>query len=79
MSVFGKAVLGLGFFCVLGLEPCVLDSTSGNEQNIVTVSIWNLTNLSMIGYGTLVQTQRDLLKNLGDETMLIFNAQRFQE
>ena len=21
-------VLGLGFFCVLGLEPCVLDSTS---------------------------------------------------
>ena len=25
-----KAVLGLGlgFFCVLGLEPCVLDSTS---------------------------------------------------
>ena len=30
-SVLGKAVLGLGFFCVLGLglEPCVLDSTSG--------------------------------------------------
>ena len=27
VSVFGKAVLGLGFFCVLGLEPCVLDST----------------------------------------------------
>ena len=31
-SVLGKAVLGLGlgFFCVLGLglEPCVLDSTS---------------------------------------------------
>ena len=34
VSVLGKAVLGLGFFCVLGLglglEPCVLDSTSGN-------------------------------------------------
>ena len=31
VSVLGKAVLGLGFFCVLGLglEPCVLDSTSG--------------------------------------------------
>ena len=32
-SVLGKSVLGLslGFFCVLGLglEPCVLDSTSG--------------------------------------------------
>ena len=29
-SVLGKAVLGLGFFCVLGLglEPCVLDSTT---------------------------------------------------
>ena len=29
-SVLGKAVLGLGFFCVLGLglEPCVLDSNS---------------------------------------------------
>ena len=23
-----ESVLGLGFFCVLGLEPCVLDSTS---------------------------------------------------
>ena len=34
VSVLGKAVLGLGlglgFFCVLGLEPCILDSTSGN-------------------------------------------------
>ena len=31
-SVLGKAVLGLGlvFFCVLGLEPCVLDSSSDN-------------------------------------------------
>ena len=30
VSVLEKAVLGLGFFCVLGLglEPCVLDSTS---------------------------------------------------
>ena len=37
-SVLGKAVLGLGlgFFCVLGYEPCVLDSTSG-----ITVSgLW---------------------------------------
>ena len=33
-SVLGKAVLGLGFFCVLGLglEPCVLDSTSGHSN-----------------------------------------------
>ena len=30
----------------------VLASIYCNEQNIVTVSIWNLTNLSMIGYGT---------------------------
>ena len=34
VSVLGKAVLGLGlvFFCVLGLglDPCVLDSTSAN-------------------------------------------------
>ena len=32
-SVWGKAVLGLGFFCVLGvsLEHCVLDSTSGHQ------------------------------------------------
>ena len=32
VSVLGKAVLGLGlgFFCVLGLEPCVLDSTSAD-------------------------------------------------
>ena len=34
VSALGKAVLGLrlGFFCVLGLglEPCVLDSTSAN-------------------------------------------------
>ena len=31
-SVLGRAVLGLslGFFCVLGLEPSVLDSTSDN-------------------------------------------------
>ena len=28
VSVLGKAVLGLVFFCVLGLEPCVLYSTS---------------------------------------------------
>ena len=32
VSVLGKAVLGLGFFCVLGLEPCVLDSTSALNQ-----------------------------------------------
>ena len=35
VSVLGKAVLGLGlgFFCVLGLglEPCVLDSTSDSK------------------------------------------------
>ena len=34
-SVIGKSVLGLGFFCVLGLciEPCVLDSTSTLSTN----------------------------------------------
>ena len=32
VSVLGKAVLGLGTFCVLGLEPCVLNSTSGVES-----------------------------------------------
>ena len=32
VSVLGRAVLGLGFFCVLGLEPCVLDSTSGGHN-----------------------------------------------
>ena len=31
-SVLRRAALGLGFFCVLGLEPCVLDSTSGKLQ-----------------------------------------------
>ena len=36
VSVLGKAVLGLGlgFFCVLGLEPCVLDSTSADCKEI---------------------------------------------
>ena len=30
-SVLGRCVLGFGFFlCVLGLESCVLDSTSGD-------------------------------------------------
>ena len=29
-AVLGRAVVGLGFFCILslGLEPCVLDTTS---------------------------------------------------
>ena len=37
VSVLGKAVLGigLGFFCVFGLEPCVLDSTSDNCLNLI--------------------------------------------
>ena len=34
VSVLGKAVLGLGFFCVLGLGPCVLDSTSGRDERV---------------------------------------------
>ena len=38
-SVHGKAVLGLGFFCVLGLEPCVLDSTSDNDLNTANPNI----------------------------------------
>ena len=41
VSVLGKAVLGLGlgFFCVLGLglEPCVLDSTSGKYDFIINM------------------------------------------
>ena len=42
VSVLGKVVLGLGleFFCVLGLEPCVLDSTSA-IQNSCTLR-WQL-------------------------------------
>ena len=36
-SVLGKTVLGLGFFCVLGLKPCVLDSTSGTHSNYCEV------------------------------------------
>ena len=44
VSVLGKAVLGLGFFCVLGLglEPCVLDSTSNDDNE--NVSFANLGN-----------------------------------
>ena len=43
-SVLGRAVLGLGlgFFCVLGLglEPCVLDSTSDYEiKGLKTISL----------------------------------------
>ena len=37
-SVFGKAVLGLGFFffvLCLGFEPCVLDSTSGLQYWVI--------------------------------------------
>ena len=34
-SVLGKAVLGLEFFCVLGREPCVLDSTSDQKEALV--------------------------------------------
>ena len=41
-SVLGRAVLGLGlrFFCVLvlGLEPCVLDSTSDNESHHLIIA-----------------------------------------
>ena len=38
VSVLGKGVLGLGFFCVLGLEPCVLDSTSGLYSGVCHVA-----------------------------------------
>ena len=43
-SVLGRAVLGLGFFCVLGLdlEPCVLDSTSDvylSNSNVFMLSV----------------------------------------
>ena len=33
--VLGRAVLGLGLFCVLGLKPCVLDSTFVNNSQLV--------------------------------------------
>ena len=36
-SVLGRAVLGLGFFCVLGLQPCVLDSTSVIQRTLLLV------------------------------------------
>ena len=38
-SALGRAALGLGFFCVvgLGLEPCVLDSTSDNYSSVFTL------------------------------------------
>ena len=36
-SALGGAALGHGFFCVLGLEPCVLDSTSAKN-----ISAWKL-------------------------------------
>ena len=35
-SVLEKAVLGLGFFCILGLELCVLDSTSALVYRHIT-------------------------------------------
>ena len=43
VSVLGKAVLGLGFFCVigLGLEPCVLDSTSDYLWPSLTLTLEN--------------------------------------
>ena len=45
-SVLGKAVLGLGFFCVLGLEPSVLDSTSAIGLHLHTLqsSVFKLTS-----------------------------------
>ena len=46
VSVLGKAVLGLGFFCVLGLglEPWVLDSTSD-------VLLWRKPGLDLLVKG----------------------------
>ena len=40
-SVLGKAVLGLGleFFCVQGLEPCVLEPTSANFTIALSVFV----------------------------------------
>ena len=35
-SVLGRAVPGLGFFCALGLEPCVLDFTSDQSAACYT-------------------------------------------
>ena len=65
-SVLGRAVvgLGLGFFCVLGLglEPCVLDSTSAGH----VVSSWNRTVTAMIIPAWWLQTSGK------------FNGQEFQ-
>ena len=55
VSVLGKAVLGLGFFCVLGLEPCVLDSTSAYNISKFQVS-------SLSGFGFFVSNKKVLYK-----------------
>ena len=61
-SVLGKAVLGLGFFCVLGLKPCVLDSTSGilspvitKQQSSVKHHVRKLDQLPIIAQVTFTQ------------------------
>ena len=36
-SVLGRCLLGLGFFFILGLEPCVLDSTSGKVLTVTAI------------------------------------------
>ena len=59
-SVLGKAVLGLEFFCVLGLEPSVLDSTSVNHTctlkmygaaPAIVIFYWNSKNCNKILFG----------------------------
>ena len=42
-SVPRRRALGLEFFCVLGLglEPCVLDSTSGDKSNTWRILFWS--------------------------------------
>ena len=49
------SVLGLGFFCVLGLEPCVLDSTSAYNISKFQVS-------SLSGFGFFVSNKKVLYK-----------------
>ena len=58
-SVLGKVVLGLGFFCVLGLglEPCVLDSTSAKDFKMCPRGRPQGLHLGKFDYGVMVRYQ----------------------
>ena len=58
-SVLGRVVLGLGFFCVLGLEPCILDSNCGLSS--LPIAKYQAT-ASDIPYNIFVSTKVPLSK-----------------